>query len=294
MSSRKFNWISSIDSHEEDALKKLNKAMAVFYSAQDSRVLYNQMIQGVKDGEDLDEVTLAFLEWYNTKKTTFKNVLEIGCGTGRIRKQLLFPANSIYTGTEVSEKVIFINKQKWPDSIWLNKSVYDLEFGEKRFDLIYSFYVLEHLVFPEKALNIMLNLLAPGGNLVIICPDFCSTKRLPSQQLGFSHHQRALLKFREGKWLDGLISLYDSKLRLSKALRHLSHNPGRYMINMNPICLDLKVNENVWPDCDAVYIANKNEIEFWAKKNHLNYYYPKGKSGIFEQHIFIVISKSST
>lgn len=284
-----FKWLSSVDHQNLALLTELNTKMSLFYNSLETRIEYDKMIAPATTAIKQDEVTKEFLKWVSDAAP--KNILEIGCGSGRIR-QLLQIDNSInYTGTEVSVSTLKNNPLIWPDSKWLNGSVYDLDFNEEKFDLVFSFYVLEHLLFPEKALNKMYDLVSKGGHLVVICPDFSETLRLPSQYLGFSKHQSAKEKIKKFLFLDSVVSLFDSRFRLQPALKRLKQRSGEFLINTNPICLDLEETDIIWPDCDAVYLANKAELEFWAKRKNAKFHYPGGTSEIFKEHIFIVFSK---
>jgi ubiquinone/menaquinone biosynthesis C-methylase UbiE len=289
MNNRKFYWVSSIDEKNKQTLTDLNSKLSSFYSELDSRQKYNKMIQGVENDQPLDAVSISFLDWF--KNEDFKDILEIGCGTGRIRKHLSIKENGNYTGTEVSEDVINKNRAMWPESQWANKSVYNLDFPAESFDLIFSFYVIEHLVFPHMALEKMYSLIKSGGSIVIACPDFVESKRFPSQYIGQSFSRTAKEKVKEFKLIDATVSLYDSRIRLTNALTRIKKGAGAFMININPICLYLPKPINIWPDFDAVYMANKIEIEHWANSKKLKVSYPAGKEGIFKEHVFMVLQK---
>jgi ubiquinone/menaquinone biosynthesis C-methylase UbiE len=284
-----FKWRSSVDEQNLSLLNELNAKMALFYNSLETRVEYDKMIAPTSTETKQDEVTEEFLKWVSHVKPN--NILEIGCGSGRIRQLLELGGSACYTGTEVSVSTLKKNPIKWPDSRWLNGSVYDLDFKGEKFDLVFSFYVLEHLLFPEKALNKMYDLVSDGGHLVVICPDFSETLRLPSQYLGFSKYQSAKEKIKKSFFLDSIVSLIDSRFRLRRALKQLKQRAGEFLINANPICLDLNETDTIWPDCDAVYLANKTELEFWAKGKNIKFNYPRTTSGIFKEHIFIVFSK---
>lgn len=289
MLDNKFHWISSIDKANFAELNELDRKMSIFYSEINSRLAYNDMIKGEEITEKSDPVTTSFLKWFKVIEHT--NILEVGCGTGRIWRRLCENDNFQYTGTEVSKETILENQLKWPKAKWVNKSVYDLEIDNNQYDLVFSFYVLEHLVFPMKALEIMLNLVKPGGYLAILCPDFVASGRIPSQCLGLSYLQSASEKFNDKRYLDALISLYDSKIRLPKALKNVHNSTGKFFINKNPICLSIDKSVKIWPDCDAVYLSNKKELAEWGFSKNLQVSYPAGTENIFSDHCFLVFKK---
>jgi len=286
--SRKFHWLSSVDSKNNDDLHELDMAMKQFYNQSTMRAAYKAMISTADEVGADDEVTIAFVQWF--KQHVHNKILEVGCGTGRIFKEIknTLPPGS-YTGIELSADVIESNQLKWPEQYWYNSGLYDAHLEEGHFDLIFSFYVLEHLVYPKTALETMFRLLTPGGYLVIVCPDFAASGRFPSQHLGLSMARSAKAKLQEGKVLDAVLSLYDSRCRLKPSLKLMKRDVGCFKINVNPACLYYK--EEMWPDIDAVYLAFKEEFEYWAKQNQLTIEYPAGKSGIFNEHVFIVLQK---
>ena len=65
------------------------------------------------------------------------------------------------------------NNQKWYQRINCKKSFYkDLDLINHKFDIVFSSYVLEHVVYMEKFLNKNINLLTENGKLYINCPRY--------------------------------------------------------------------------------------------------------------------------
>ncbi|MCA6439249.1 MAG: class I SAM-dependent methyltransferase [Sediminibacterium sp.] len=287
---RKFNWVSSIEACNQDKLNELQFKMNLFYTKNDHRELYDKMILTTDFGIDPGPITYGFLNWM--KSINVNKVLEVGCGQGRIRHHLNGINKPIdYTGIEVSDDVIRENSIKWPKDKWISSGAYDLPFKDESFDICFSFYVIEHLVFPERAIVEMMRVVKKGGYLALIFPDFTSEKRFPSQILGLSELRSAKEKIKKGKILDFFISLYDSKIKLNRNLKRIKMNPGRFMINLTPICLHTN-NQIHWPDFDAVYIASKEEIKQWATNAGYKSEFPMGTEFPFDEHTFIVIQKS--
>ena len=136
----------------------------------------------------------------------------------------------------------------------------------------------------------MLEMVKTGGYLILIFPDFTQTGRLPSQHLGFGTDRSAFTKFKKGKIIDAILSWYDSRIRLKPSLKALKKQTGRFIINTNPLCLHYQ-HQVIWPDIDAVYLANKNEVANWAQENNLVVDFPCGTLAHFDEHAFIVIKK---
>ncbi|MFM6265743.1 MAG: hypothetical protein ACKPFA_04410, partial [Dolichospermum sp.] len=109
-------------------------------------------------------------------------------------------------------------------------------------------------------------------------------------QLGLSPVMTAAQKLRQGKIIDALVSLYDSRIRLPKAVRKTEINLGNFLVNISPICLSYP--DIMAIDIDAVYLASKKEVHDWARKKGFEVEYPCGTEGQFTEQAFIVIHKT--
>lgn len=98
------------------------------------------------------------------------HILEAGCGSVT---NITLPAHSHITGLDISRRELEANK------ILAYRIVGDLQiyqFPPATFDLIVCWDVLEHLPFPEKALERFAGALKPGGLLLIKVPNRDSVK----------------------------------------------------------------------------------------------------------------------
>lgn len=288
--SRKFNWLSSIEPQNIDVLLELQQQMHNMYESENFRTMYNRLIGSEQAFDEPDPVTLAFKIWVAQLQP--HSLLEYGCGVGRIWNHIhsVLPSSN-YTGIEVDSYSIENNSTKFPECTWIQGSVYhDDLVPDHNFEVVFCFYVLEHLVFPAQALDIMFKKVKPGGNLILVFPDFSSSGRLPSQQLGLGRERTAKEKLSRGKLWDTVLSLYDSRIRLRNALNQIQKRPGAFHINTKPVCLQRGINE-IWPDFDAVYIAHKKDISHWAAKAGGLVFYPSGTHSPFDEHAFMQIKK---
>lgn len=75
------------------------------------------------------------------------DVLEVGCGTGRIYERLVprLVANERYTGVDVSERMLAIGRERFPRARFLAGDGYGLEFADGAFDVALAFEVVGHL-----------------------------------------------------------------------------------------------------------------------------------------------------
>lgn len=75
------------------------------------------------------------------------DVLEVGCGTGRIYERLVprLVDNARYTGVDVSERMLEIARERFPQARFLAGDGYRLQFADGAFDVVLAFEVLGHL-----------------------------------------------------------------------------------------------------------------------------------------------------
>jgi SAM-dependent methyltransferase len=285
---RKFRWMSSITG-DEQILSDLNRQMMWFYGQLEGRRTYQEMLE-TQEGIEVPPTSVRYQlpQYISLLKPT--SVLEIGCGDGRVYRQLRdIGFEGSYFGIEVAKYIIRQNEKLHPEATWRCGHAYEIPFSDSVFDVCYSLYVLEHLVFPERALREMLRVLKPDGKLILVYPDFVKAGRFGSQQLGFSVAATASEKLRSKKVIDALVSFYDSRVRLKKALGDAVARLGPFPVNTRPACLSYP--SVMREDIDAIYIASKQEVYNWATENGFKAEYPCGTEGEFAEQVFIVITK---
>lgn len=284
---RQFRWISSVNGDPE-ILSALDQEMKWFYGSIEGRQLYQEMLDTQEESSPPENSVGHLMPSYICKLNP-SNILEIGCGNGRIYRQLRrYGYIGAYSGIEVADYTIKQNKQRHPEATWNCATAYEIPFTDNSFDVCFSFYVLEHLVYPERALREMLRILKPEGKLVLVFPDFVESGRLASQLLGFSLG-KASEKLGRGTIFDALVSLYDSRVRLPKALKTAVSKNGSFPVNTSPVCLSYTLVMGA--DVDAIYIASKKEVHDWALKKGYQVEYPCGIEGEFKEHTFMVLAK---
>ena len=102
------------------------------------------------------------------------DVLDVGCSTGAFLHQLnvRFPGQYRVTGTDVSGPALEHAASRGIAIVRDNFLEHD--FGERRFDAITFWAVLEHLVEPRQFLARAAQLLRPGGHLFALVPNLDS------------------------------------------------------------------------------------------------------------------------
>ncbi len=99
-----------------------------------------------------------------------ENLLDIGCDTGEFCYLLKEKYHSCPRGIDINVQSIEVAKARYPDIIFENKALNDLE-GEEKYDAITMIEVFEHLSDPREALLKVRECLKPGGRLVLSTPN---------------------------------------------------------------------------------------------------------------------------
>lgn len=97
------------------------------------------------------------------------SLLDVGTGIGQFL-HVAQPYFSSVWGTEVSESAISIARQKYGLDL-LRGEIQTIDFSGKRFDNLTLFHVLEHVPNPRLTIEKCVELLTPGGVLVIAVPN---------------------------------------------------------------------------------------------------------------------------
>jgi SAM-dependent methyltransferase len=287
MGRRIFHWVSSVDEQMSARLDLLSTSMFQFYQMPAMRNAYQEMVDSEASAQPQTEESLrkAVLA---AKPST---VLEVGCGSGRIYERLRDEGlNAKYIGVELSPAIISSNQEQYPDARWVCGDGYDLPVVPGTQDCAFSFYVLEHCVYPRRFLESMLAAIKPGGCLLLTFPDMVASGIFGSQALGLNN-QSAKVNLRSGRLIHALIRLWDSRVRLPLALRRAASRPGAFLVNLQPSCLEAAFK--MVPDIDVIYVANRCEVIDWARSKDCGVDFPAGQSGAMKKNVLIKITKPS-
>lgn len=99
-------------------------------------------------------------------------VLDMACGVGRLATlaKKLHPTCEVW-GTDISNEVIEINRQSFPDIKWFYQKIGNqFELPNDYFDYIFNGETLEHMEHPEDIFIDAHRVLKKGGTLVITTP----------------------------------------------------------------------------------------------------------------------------
>ena len=99
-----------------------------------------------------------------------KNIADIGCGTGHLLKFLSEKTDvANLVGFEYSDAALKIAEETCPKASFFQFDIY--EGNSQKFDVLFCTEVLEHLLFPDKALKNILKMVANNGTLVVTVPN---------------------------------------------------------------------------------------------------------------------------
>lgn len=130
------------------------------------------------------------------KKHRLKNILDVGCGTGRLVKFLQkngFQAVGVDNSKKAVKKARALNNLKTISFGSADK----LHFKDQSFDLITSISVIEHLT-PNQAKEFIIEtrrILKPGGFLFLVTPNYATPLRIISGKNWFAYKDPTHINF---------------------------------------------------------------------------------------------------
>ncbi len=151
----------------------------------DKKILNSYINSAFYPEEDIDNLTDVYEYYVNTKipKGKRNNILEIGCGNGRLLSRLGKLGFKNIQGLEPSKNAVAAS----PKNVNRKKIVIDFfkenQFKSSSFDVVVFFQVLDHVIDPNKFLTEVYRILKPGGYVLAIIHD---SKSLSARLLGES------------------------------------------------------------------------------------------------------------
>ena len=186
-------------------------------------------------------------------------ILDVGCGTAMSCPWFL-KRKASYTGVDLSLNQIKKNKDRYPDFNFIHMHWRKIPKLGAVYDIVASFFVLEHIVYPQEFLGTSACCVKPGGFIAVLCPDFLNRGFLPSQHFFGRQGGGIIANLKKLHWFESGLQLFDRYIiypMLINRARRMSNNDGAWLINLRPVCLDVESWARDW---DAVYMAHENEI----------------------------------
>lgn len=110
------------------------------------------------------------------KYTSSGRLLDVGCATGEFMSVAQEDGFDVY-GVEISPYGIYKCKEMFGEEKVIGGKLKEADFPKNYFDVITLSDVIEHIYEPNLFLDIILNILKPGGILMIVTPDTSSWLR---------------------------------------------------------------------------------------------------------------------
>lgn len=134
------------------------------------RDYYERCRQYVKDAAEAG----GEYAWLRERLPERGTVLEVGCGEG-VNLEVLSRPGLRFVGCDVAGLPLRLALERAPSDrsrVFLQADAERLPFRPSSFDAVLAISVLEHLVEPERALSAMVEVLRPGGSLLLVSPQY--------------------------------------------------------------------------------------------------------------------------
>ncbi|MDB5175738.1 MAG: class SAM-dependent methyltransferase [Candidatus Saccharibacteria bacterium] len=133
---------------------------------------YTEEGSGKVGGMLLDGYFKNVEKLFKVSGITKGRAIELGCGEGfsteRLRK--ILPEGITLDASEFVEQLVPLAQAKNPTVTITQESIYELQHKPESYDLVFLLEVLEHLDYPEQALEEITKILKPGGKLILGVP----------------------------------------------------------------------------------------------------------------------------
>jgi ubiquinone/menaquinone biosynthesis C-methylase UbiE len=242
--------VSATDPAAQTQLERLNKELGAYYNRPEIAEYYQRAHCGNLRWQPGSSHWLV-------RQLVRENmrVLDLGCGSGHAFENLS-DLKPLYTGVDWSADQLRRNAERCAEAQFVSAPIYATGLTDSTFDLSFSFYVIEHLVWPDRFLREMVRVTKPGGTVIIECPLFRPFGRIPSLRFG-----RRILplsqKLRRGMLFDASLHLFCRNLYYPIVMsRRFPRREFPFLINLEPSCL----SGSYYPDNDAVYVVDRLEI----------------------------------
>lgn len=123
-----------------------------------------------------DDAVKISLEYLTNKNL---NILEAGCGLGRVVKYLHDLGYKNVSGIEINKDSVNFLNNNYPELNITYGDILDLKYKNNNFDAILSYGVIEHFQDgPDEPLKAFYNALCPGGIAVVTVPSFNNLRKI--------------------------------------------------------------------------------------------------------------------
>jgi len=223
-------------------IEELGSSLLSFYNTTDQYSAFKPGAE-LRDESYYFDILRPEIEGILSKKKVAR-VLEIGAGRPD------FPHHFKDLGNQVEYHAQDVTNSNEEYLNEIAHQVYIQNVGEiqGKFDLVFSKFVMEHVVQPEKLLESIDALLTDGGVHVIFCPRY----DIPGYLCPSLRHRNALTRLATSFFLacSRLMAKLDKK--------------SRFWINQRPAVLEV---ENWYRDADAIHIVSQGDLAHWHRRH---------------------------
>ena len=245
-SSRCFEPVNT-EEQEQKALSLLND---LYYNRRDH--------YGIKPRQE--SIFTDDFNWFSRYINSPAKVLEIGSGTGTFAAMLSRAGYEVTAADEYNNETITVLKENFKNTKIQFSEIHSLLNSKEKYDAVISICVLEHIIRPDEAIIKWINMVRPGGSLLIICPNYS----------GVFTPLRTIVNLYAGK-----------RIWMYRNIGHIiSHIYENILLNLNLIfvrkpcfvrCMPLTENGRIVmkdSDVDAVHLpSSRGIINFLKQKN---------------------------
>ena len=118
------------------------------------------------DDDKSDEAGAKKIVKQFSEKIEGKNILDVGCGTGVLYQPLIDAKAASITSIDLSDKMIKIAKEKFPEGNFICDNVLTWK-TDLKFDTIIMYNVYPHLIDIDALIDKIAQLLVPGGSFIV-------------------------------------------------------------------------------------------------------------------------------
>ena len=145
----------------------------LFFPLKKHSELYNNDYALKADSHAQNEISKDEMNWVAEKCKMKARILDIGCNTGRPLNYLTSLLNSkVGQGVDINSSAIKLARNNFPS---LDFSIYDgfqLPIADSSFDHVVIHHVIGHVQSPDIILNEAYRVLAVGGSISIVTPNW--------------------------------------------------------------------------------------------------------------------------
>lgn len=245
-------WVSSTAQQYAEDLDALAQKMHLYYSRNSE--YYSQYIS-----HEWLWNNPSYLPFSEIRKAIAlsESTLEVGCGNAAVL-QCNAGWQRGYTGIDFSESLIQKNSKLFPEaSFFTIQDAMHYPFDDNHFDLVFSTFVIEHTVYPKCFLDECFRVLKPGGQLIVMGPNFLDYGWMPSQRVN-SNGLGSKENLKRGKLIDSLSTFFYNRFIIPAKCKEFKKADVSFVINLDPSGLDTTIP--MAPDVDATYVTSFEEM----------------------------------